>query len=94
MLAEQVASVLGIPAEAVDLATPLPDLGLDSLLAVELVVRISLNLGVEVSALELSRGSGLAHLAATLLPALTGPAPGPGQQVLAEPKRVLQEARS
>jgi acyl transferase domain-containing protein/threonine dehydrogenase-like Zn-dependent dehydrogenase/acyl carrier protein len=94
LLAEQVAAVMGIPAEALDLATPLPDLGLDSLLAVELVVRISMNLGVEISALELSRGTGLAGLAATLLPALTGPAPGPEEPEPAGPGRVLQEAQS
>jgi acyl carrier protein len=85
---------MGIPAEAVDLTTPLPDLGLDSLLAVELVVRISMNLGVEISALELSRGSGLASLAATLLPALTGADPEPDEPAPPTPETTRQQVLS
>ncbi len=67
ILAEQVASVLGIPAESVDTQTPLPGLGLDSLMAVELNLRIATALGVEISALEFTRGGGLASLSARLL---------------------------
>ena len=66
MLAEQVAGVLGIPGESVDCHTPLPELGLDSLLAVELRARVSVALDVEISALELSRSGGLSSLASRL----------------------------
>ena len=66
MLAEQVAGVLGIPGDSVDCHTPLPELGLDSLLAVELRARVSVALDVEISALELSRSGGLSSLASRL----------------------------
>jgi acyl transferase domain-containing protein/NADPH:quinone reductase-like Zn-dependent oxidoreductase/acyl carrier protein len=72
MLAEHVAAVLGMPAETVDLETPLPDLGLDSLMAVELGTQINLSLGLELSALDLSRGLNLQELAAHVTPALIG----------------------
>lgn len=67
ILAEHIASVMGIPADSVDTQTPLPELGMDSLMAVELNLRITSALGVEVSALEFTRGGGLASLAARLL---------------------------
>jgi acyl transferase domain-containing protein/NADPH:quinone reductase-like Zn-dependent oxidoreductase/NADP-dependent 3-hydroxy acid dehydrogenase YdfG/acyl carrier protein len=66
MLAEQAAGVLGIPGDAVDWDAPLPELGLDSLMAVELRARISTTLDVEISALELNRSGGLSALASTL----------------------------
>ena len=66
MLAEQAAGVLGIPAEAVDWHTPLPELGLDSLMAVELRARVTIALAVEISALELNRSGGLTALASRL----------------------------
>lgn len=64
VLAEQLAAVLGIGADAVELHMPLPELGVDSLMAVELAAGIYVTLGVEVSALEFSRGSGLMSIAA------------------------------
>ncbi|MDQ3721627.1 MAG: SDR family NAD(P)-dependent oxidoreductase [Actinomycetota bacterium] len=64
VLAEQLAAVLGVGADAVDLHTALPDLGVDSLMAVELAAGIFVTLGVEISALEFSRGSGLMSIAA------------------------------
>jgi NAD(P)-dependent dehydrogenase (short-subunit alcohol dehydrogenase family) len=67
LLAGHIASVMGIPAESVDRQTPLPELGMDSLMAVELNLRVTTALGVEVPALEFTRGDGLNALAARLL---------------------------
>ncbi|HEY5821775.1 MAG TPA: SDR family NAD(P)-dependent oxidoreductase [Propionibacteriaceae bacterium] len=72
MLADQLAVVLGMPAESVDLETALPDLGMDSLMAVEMQARVNLALAIEVSALEFSRSGGLLGLAARIMPTLTG----------------------
>jgi acyl carrier protein len=66
MLAEQAAGVLGIAADSVDWHTPLPELGLDSLMAVELRAHVNVALDVEMSALELSRSGGLSSLATRL----------------------------
>ena len=73
MLVEQVAGVLGIPGNSVDGHIPLPELGLDSLMAVELRARISVALDVEIPALELSRSGGLSSLAARLADQLAAP---------------------
>jgi acyl carrier protein len=66
MLAEQAAEVYGIPAGSVDWHTPLPELGLDSLMAVELRARISTTLDAQISALQLNRTGGLSSVASRL----------------------------
>ncbi|OBH21166.1 type I polyketide synthase [Mycolicibacter sinensis] len=66
LLAEQVGKVLAIPADSIDRHTPLPDLGLDSLSAVELRARINVTLDLGISTLELSRGGGIFSLASRL----------------------------
>lgn len=67
VLCEQIAAVLGVPPDTVDVQTPLPELGLDSLMAVELSARIATSLDLEISALEFTRGGGVTSLATRLL---------------------------
>ncbi|MGO4613932.1 SDR family NAD(P)-dependent oxidoreductase [Nocardia sp. 2YAB30] len=55
MLAEQLASVMGVAAESIDLTVPLPELGLDSLMAVEFGSLVTQILGVELISLKLGR---------------------------------------
>ncbi|NLE80216.1 MAG: SDR family NAD(P)-dependent oxidoreductase [Rhodococcus sp.] len=62
ILAEQLAVVMGVPADSVDIVTPLPDLGMDSLMAVEFAARVGKTLGMDISALELGRGLGLSDV--------------------------------
>ncbi|WP_067461953.1 type I polyketide synthase [Nocardia amamiensis] len=51
VLAEQLAAVLGVSAETVDLNTPLPELGMDSLMGMEFAARVVQVLGTQLSVL-------------------------------------------
>lgn len=86
ILAEQLALVMGIDAEAVDVSTPLPELGLDSLMAVEFAARVGKTVGLELSVLEFGRGHGLAAIGAKLAAGLTARGDAPAVPVVpAEP---------
>jgi len=67
MLAEVVGETLRISAETIDTVKPLTDMGLDSLMTVELQTGIATRFGVEISAMELMKGIGLADLGGLLL---------------------------
>ena len=67
MLAEQVAQTLRIPAERIDLKRPLTDMGIDSLMTVELQIAINMTFGIELSALELTRGFSITELTTPLM---------------------------
>jgi acyl carrier protein len=71
------ASVLRLEASDVDPETPLRDLGIDSIMAVELKNQIEASVGVSASMSEWLSGPSVAHLATLLAPRL------------AEPERVL-----
>ncbi|MGW5725588.1 type I polyketide synthase [Nocardia beijingensis] len=51
LLAEQLAAVLGVDAETIDLNTPLPELGMDSLMGMEFGARVVQVLGTQLSVL-------------------------------------------
>ncbi|WP_433601877.1 type I polyketide synthase [Nocardia sp. CA-135953] len=62
LLAEQLAVVLGVDADTVDLSTPTMELGLDSLMAMEFGARVVKSLGVKMSVLSIGAGLSLAGL--------------------------------
>ncbi|MFR9753262.1 type I polyketide synthase [Nocardia sp. 004] len=55
MLAKQLATVMGVAAESIDLATQVTELGLDSLMAVEFNTLVSQSLDIDLTALKLGR---------------------------------------
>jgi 1-acyl-sn-glycerol-3-phosphate acyltransferase len=72
-LREKIAKVLGIPAKKIDSEKALTEMGLDSLIAVELVTILKIELGFELPVVKLLQGLGIRALAeliaATLPPA-------------------------
>jgi len=70
-LTELVARVLGLPTTRLDVRQPLSNLGLDSLMAVELKNRIAVDLGVNVPMVTFLSGPSVEQAAAQLLQLLT-----------------------
>jgi acyl carrier protein len=70
-LSEQVARVLGLSASRLDVEQPLSNLGLDSLMAVELKNRIAVDLGVNVPMVKFLQGPSVAQAATQILDQLT-----------------------
>jgi acyl carrier protein/short-subunit dehydrogenase len=67
MLAEFVAETMRMPASRIDINEPLSEMGIDSLMAVELQVCINTKLGIDFPVLELIRGGSIMGLANELL---------------------------
>ncbi|WP_433593101.1 type I polyketide synthase [Nocardia sp. CA-145437] len=55
MLAEQLAVVMGVDADSIDLTIPVPELGLDSLMAVEFGALVGKTLGVDLLSMKVGR---------------------------------------
>ena len=70
----QVARILQLPADKLDLQQPLKSVGLDSLMAIELKNLAEMNLAVEIPAVKLLEGPSIAQLAAELAGQLGGTA--------------------
>jgi acyl transferase domain-containing protein/acyl carrier protein len=66
-LAEQLAVVLGVAVETIDIDEPVTNVGMDSLMAMEFGARAEKSLEVKISALELSRGLSLRGIAARVV---------------------------
>lgn len=66
-LAELVAGALHLPQDRIDVFQPLAQLGIDSLVGVELQTAIGTKLGIRISALQLIKGETIMGLAAQLL---------------------------
>jgi len=71
-IAGQVASVFGITADKMDRQTPLAQLGLDSLMAIELKNRIEKDAGIVLPMTEIMHGPNLAQLAQVVLKYVSG----------------------
>ncbi len=82
---ELVARVLGQAASKVDLQQPLSNLGLDSLMAVELKNRIATDLGVNIPMVTFLSGPSVEQAATQLLRLLTSEAPAASVPVASAP---------
>jgi acyl carrier protein len=84
-LGEQVARVLGLSVSKVDVQQPLSNLGLDSLMAVELKNRIAVDLGVNVPMVTFLQDFSVAEAAPQVLEQLTGQAANSAPTVVSTP---------
>jgi len=73
---EQAAQVIRLNADKVDVDRPLADLGLDSLMAVELGLRLEKQFGISLPPGRFTAATTVAGMAASILEMLTGAAPG------------------
>ncbi|WP_435593214.1 SDR family NAD(P)-dependent oxidoreductase [Nocardia sp. bgisy118] len=74
VLAEQLAEVMGVAPDSIDLSVPLPELGLDSLMAVEFGALVGKTLGVEMNSIQLGRSFSLAQAGARIADIIVGSA--------------------
>ncbi|AYF74232.1 SDR family NAD(P)-dependent oxidoreductase [Nocardia yunnanensis] len=75
MLAEQLAVVMGVDADSIDLTVPVPELGLDSLMAVEFGALVSKTLGVDLMSMKVGRSFTLQQAGARAAELLVGGSP-------------------
>ncbi|MBK4995869.1 type I polyketide synthase [Pseudomonas sp. S37] len=83
MLKHEVCEILRLPPARLDAQRPLQELGLDSLMSVELVVALEERFGIRLPVMELSDSSSIDKLAVRLLELLRGDA-GSGEEQLAQ----------
>jgi acyl carrier protein len=74
LLAEQLAEVMGVASDSIDLTVPLPELGLDSLMAVEFGALVTKTLGVEMNSMQVGRSFSLAQAGARIAEIIVGSA--------------------
>lgn len=63
LIAEQVSETLRLPSDSIELTQPLTEMGIDSLLGVELQISLNMKFGIELSALELIKGNSIFQIA-------------------------------
>jgi acyl carrier protein len=94
-LRERISRVLGVPSERLDAHQSLNDLGIDSLMAVELRNHVQSQLGVSIPLAKLMQDPTLAQLAQVVLEQLDGappPALAPAQPAIPSPAPATAKA--
>lgn len=84
LLKKEVAEVLRIPAERLDAAQPLQELGMDSLMGVELMTAVEARFGIAIPALAISEVGSIEKLAARLAKELRRSHAGRGHAAAAD----------
>lgn len=93
-LRKEAAEILRIPVERLEIAQPLQDFGMDSLMGVELASAIEARFGVEIPALALAELGSIERLAARLVAELRRARSAAGAPELLEQARRLAAAHS
>lgn len=75
LLKHEVCEILRLPAARLDTQRPLQELGLDSLMSVELIVALEERFGIRLPVMELSESSSIEKLSVRILSLLRGEAP-------------------
>ena len=89
-LIQQLADTLRFPADKIEPSAAIADLGMDSLMAVELQTSVSINMGVELSPLEMMKAETVSELGGVILKKMS--LPGEGDDTAAAPKAAVQKA--
>ncbi|MBV9824293.1 MAG: SDR family NAD(P)-dependent oxidoreductase [Alphaproteobacteria bacterium] len=72
LVAEEASNILRLPASAIDPLRPLAEMGMDSLMAVELRLALENRLRVDLPLMSLAEGTSIASIAARLVGAVSG----------------------
>jgi phthiocerol/phenolphthiocerol synthesis type-I polyketide synthase C len=88
-ISKHLAGVLRVPASSLDVQEPLSNIGLDSLMAVELKNRLEVGLGVALPMVKLLQGPSIAQVTTLLLEQLNGHPPEPAAPVPGEAESPL-----
>ncbi|MBO0854964.1 MAG: SDR family NAD(P)-dependent oxidoreductase, partial [Nocardia sp.] len=79
LMAAELAEVMGVSVESIDMTIPVPELGLDSLMAVELGARVTKSLGIDLMSLQMGRSFSLEQAGPKVAELILAHEPGGGQ---------------
>ncbi|MFX0578207.1 type I polyketide synthase [Nocardia nepalensis] len=80
-MAEELAVVMGVPVDSIDMTVPVPELGLDSLMAVELGARVTKALGIDLMSLQMGRSFSLEQAGPKVAELILAAEPGQPQPI-------------
>ncbi|MFI6955827.1 SDR family NAD(P)-dependent oxidoreductase [Nocardia sp. NPDC050408] len=80
-MAEELAVVMGVPVDSIDMTVPVPELGLDSLMAVELGARVTKTLGIDLMSLQMGRSFSLEQAGPKVAELILAAEPGQPQPI-------------
>jgi acyl transferase domain-containing protein/NADPH:quinone reductase-like Zn-dependent oxidoreductase/acyl carrier protein len=93
MLKQEISEILRMPTSKLDSSRPLQELGLDSLMSVELVVAVEERFGIRLPVMELSETSSIAKLTVRILELLRGSQDAEAAPIAEDNLQVLTLAR-
>jgi acyl carrier protein len=89
MVAEEVGSILRMPSADIDIERPLNELGMDSLMGLELRMSLEKRLGVDLPLLAITAASSLADLAGRIVAEVSASQDESGETIAAQDKSLM-----